>query len=71
VTLQEHLNRVASGDISPRVVCHDRGRAPRDWLYVAWTPVWEGPARPDYQAAQADLSERLAATVSVSRAEPR
>lgn len=27
--------------------------------YVAWTPTWEGPARPDYMAASADLLDRL------------
>lgn len=25
--------------------------------YVAWTRTWEGPARPDWAAAWADLSE--------------
>ena len=33
----------------------------RDGKYVAWTRVWEGPARPDYPAARADLLDRIAA----------
>ena len=58
MTRAEHLSRVLAGDITPRVVCHDN-RPPSQWLYVAWIPTWEGPARPDYQAAAADLNERL------------
>jgi hypothetical protein len=26
--------------------------------YVAWSRTWEGPARPDFAAAAADLAER-------------
>lgn len=31
----------------------------RDGKYVAWTRTWEGPARPDYPAALADLRAQL------------
>ena len=58
MTLAEHFAKLQNGDISPRVVLHDN-RAPSTWLYVAWTPTWEGPARPDYQAAAADLADKL------------
>lgn len=52
MTLREHLDKVFAGDIRPRVVEHKNRR------YVAWFPTWEGPARPDYAAAYADLVER-------------
>jgi hypothetical protein len=58
MTLADHFAAIRRGDIAPRVVLHDN-RPPRDWLYVAWTPAWEGPARPDHNAAAADLRERL------------
>lgn len=57
MTRHEHWAKISAGDISPRVVLHDN-RPPSEWLYVAWTPTWEGPARPDYQAAAADLCEK-------------
>lgn len=50
--LREHLDKVFAGDIRPRVVERKASR------YVAWFPTWEGPARPDYAAAFADLIER-------------
>jgi hypothetical protein len=50
VTKQEHGAAVVAGDKKPRVFC-DAGK------YVAWTPTREGPARPDYAAAQADLRD--------------
>lgn len=56
MTRQEHFAKLQAGDISPRVVLHDN-RPPSEWLYVAWTPTWEGPARPDYRAAAADLRD--------------
>jgi hypothetical protein len=50
----EHWKLLDAGDISPRVVQHDT----RDGaLYVAWTPTWEGPARPEWCGAWADLCE--------------
>jgi hypothetical protein len=52
MTKREHLDRVFAGDIRPRVVEHN-------WKYVAWTPTKEGPARPDYAAAYADLQDML------------
>jgi hypothetical protein len=52
--LREHLYKISSGDIRPRVVEHSGFS-----LYVAWTPTWEGPPRPDYAAAHADLMDRL------------
>ena len=56
MTLCEHLKKISYGDITPRVIEHSH----HTWVtaYVAWTPVWEGPARPDYAAAHADLTER-------------
>ena len=50
--LREHIDKVFAGDIRPRVVEHESSR------YVAWFPTWEGPARPDYAAAFADLNDR-------------
>jgi hypothetical protein len=61
MTRSEHFTKIQAGDITPRVVQHDN-RAPGEWLYVAWTPTWEGPARFDYQAAAADLREKLKET---------
>jgi hypothetical protein len=58
MTLKEHWAKLQSGDISPRVVLHNN-RPSCDWCYVAWTPIWEGPPRPDYAAALADLNDRL------------
>jgi hypothetical protein len=52
----DHWALLQAGDIAPRVVEHDNRRPS---LYVAWTPVWEGPARPDYAAALADLNDRM------------
>lgn len=51
--LEEHWARLATGDIAPRVVEY-----PGSW-YVAWTPIWEGPARPDWLAALADLNDKF------------
>lgn len=53
--LREHLNRVFAGDIRPRVVEHTRHLEHKASRYIAWFPTWEGPARPDYAAAFADL----------------
>jgi hypothetical protein len=55
MTVREHYDKLRSGDIMPRVVEHHAGTS--DARYVAWTPVWEGPARWDYAAALADLRE--------------
>jgi hypothetical protein len=52
MTLREHLDKIENGDHRPRVVQHSNGR------YVAWFPTWEGPARPDYAAAYADLQDK-------------
>lgn len=43
--------RLLTGLIKRAVVRHGN-------QYVAWTRTWEGPARPDYPAAAADLAER-------------
>jgi hypothetical protein len=58
MTRHEHFIKLIAGNISPRVVLYDN-RPPSEWVYAAWTPTWEGPARPDYQAAAADLREHL------------
>lgn len=60
MTRFEHFMKLLAGNQSPRVVLYDN-RPPAEWCYVAWTPTWEGPARPDYQAAAADLHEHLSA----------
>lgn len=62
MTLAEHYQLLELADISPRVVCYDKyangsNRPPSKWFYIAWTPTKEGPSRPDYQAAHADLRE--------------
>jgi hypothetical protein len=51
MTKQQHALAVLAGDIKPRVFQDAAG-------YVAWTPTWEGPPRPDYAAACADLADR-------------
>jgi len=55
--LQEHIRWVLSGNLTPRVVeyntCTSRA------AYIAWTPLREGPARPDYAAALADLNDMI------------
>jgi hypothetical protein len=60
--LHDHWSAIRADDTSPRVVQHSN-RPPSEWLYVAWTPVWEGPARPDYAAALADLNDKLRANL--------
>ena len=52
---KEHCDRFLAGDYSPRVVefNHREGHL----LFRAWTPTAEGPARPDYAAAMADLRD--------------
>lgn len=35
----------------------DRAILQRGKHYIAWTKTWEGPARPDYAAALADLRD--------------
>jgi len=52
VTKREHIQKVIAGDHRPRVVQHGE-------YYVAWTPTREGPARPDYAAARADLRNMI------------
>jgi hypothetical protein len=59
MTSAEHFKRVMAGDITPRVVCHDKHPHPSEWMYVAWLPTWQGPARPEYQSALADLNDKL------------
>lgn len=62
--LREHLDKVTFGNIAPRVVEHPARRAGDGARYVAWFPTWEGPARPDYAAAFADMADRLHARPS-------
>jgi hypothetical protein len=54
--LEQHLARISAGDITPRIV--ERNTCTSNATYVAWTPTWEGPPRPDYAAALADLRDR-------------
>jgi hypothetical protein len=54
MTLREHLKRIADYDITPRVIEHNA-------TYRAWTSTWEGPARPDFPTAMADLNDWLRA----------
>jgi hypothetical protein len=57
--LAEHLRRIIEDhDTTPRVVEHNTCTS--DAAYVAWTPTKEGPARPDYAAALADLRRMTA-----------
>ena len=41
-----------SGEIHAAIIIRNR-------LFIAWTRAWEGPARPDYMGARADLLDRL------------
>lgn len=41
-----------SGKVDLAIVFRDEG-------YVAWTKTWEGPVRPDFPAAVADLRDRV------------
>lgn len=56
--IAEHLQKFNAGDYSPRIVETFHG-VTRETCYVAWTPTWEGPPRPDYPAAAADLRGRI------------
>jgi hypothetical protein len=53
-------SRMKAGD--PRLLTGavDATVIEKDGKYIAWTKTWEGPARPDFPGACADLSERLA-----------
>lgn len=56
--MAEHLQKLDGGDFSPRVI--ERPNIHKEWIYFAWTPTWEGPARSEHAAAQADLRNHLA-----------
>ena len=55
ISRKDHNEMVLRGDTKPRVVNFGSFERPQ---YVAWTPVWEGPPRPDYAAAVADLRDK-------------
>jgi hypothetical protein len=44
--------QLLSGKVRLAILSHNHS-------YVAWTPTWEGPPRPDYPAAMADLRDRV------------
>jgi hypothetical protein len=64
----EHCRLLHARELAPRVVQREiecqsgkpvgdaaaSARA-KDTVYYGWTPVWEGPPRPDFLAARADL----------------
>jgi hypothetical protein len=54
--LSEHLKTLDGQNYSPRVV--ERPDTHGATIYYAWLPDWEGPARPDYAAAHADMLDR-------------
>jgi hypothetical protein len=51
---QDHAILVLGGDTRPRIFKDQGG-------YVAWTATNEGPLRPDFAAAAADLLDMMAA----------
>ena len=59
MTLAEHLKRLDGRDYRPRVI--ERLNIHGTTIYYAWAADWEGPARPDYAAAMADLRDNLRA----------
>lgn len=56
--LSEHARLLDGQDYAPRIV--ERQGNHGATIYYAWFPTWEGPARPDYAAANADLLDRKA-----------
>lgn len=55
--MAEHLKLLDGQDYHPRVI--ERPNIRGEPIYYGWTPTWEGPARPDYLAARADLCDYL------------
>ena len=47
-----------SGSVAYAILTSTEASA-RATLYRAWTRTWEGPARPDLLAAEADLRDRM------------
>jgi len=58
--MAEHLQRLDGQDYSPRVI--ERPNVHGETIYYGWLPVWEGPPRPDWAAAHADLRDFLEST---------
>ena len=52
-------NRIAGRCNEPHILQRRMGFAGHVSGYVAVTTEWEGPLRPDYTAAAADLHEKL------------
>lgn len=59
VTETEHRNRIATGDMSPRVlyITIDQDGEVLAWTYMAWTPTKIGAGRKGPEAAITDLRE--------------
>lgn len=59
ISQKDHAESVLAGDHRPRIVNFGSFESPR---YIAWTPTREGPPRPDWSAAHADLLDMLVPT---------
>lgn len=55
--MDEHVKKLDGHDYSPRVL--ERLNIYKEWIYFAWTPDWEGPARYEYAEALDDLIDYL------------
>ncbi len=54
--MSEHLKLLDGQDYRSRII--ERPLNDGTIGFYAWTPSWEGPIRPDYTAAAADLRDK-------------